>query len=250
MNYSLLRCFSAVPLLVALLAAAPARAEEPPGPDLDLARASALLVQGAENGLDRRLASLVVGGATGAVLIPVGTTLALRSGDVPHTIGNALLASAGGALFSAALAIPSSRSEQLRAAFQTRRNAGLSASELLRQTETEWSAAAEAGASRRAFWGAFETVAGGVFIAAGTTLMLAPQIGSLPRTRQYNIGAICLGTGVPFLGFGVHSLFVRSPEESSWAAYRAGRSDAPRVTVNLGIGPVGGGPGLFANGVF
>jgi hypothetical protein len=243
----------AVLAALTLLSSRSAFADDPGAPsvDADLARASALLDLGASDARDRRVASIAVGAATGVVLVPTGTALVLRSDDVSRTVGTSLLAGGGGALFIGILALPESRSEHLRAAFLDRRASGLAASELLRRTEAEWSAAATASAARRSFLGKLETVVAGIAIAGGATLLLAPPVGGLSRDRQYNLGATCLGVGVPFLSLGVHSLLVRTPEEQSWAAYRAGRSDAPSTTsVDVRLGSTGSGPSLLATATF
>ncbi len=214
----------------------------------DLARASIILEQAADSGRDSRHAAFVVGLGTAAVLVPTGLALDVRGGDVPRTVGTGLLASAGGALFVSALALRPSSGEELLDSYSEWRASGMPDAQLLERTERAWSERADAAAGRRALWGTLETAGGGLFMLCGSALLLAPPVAGLSRAAQYRVGSLLLGSGVPFFSFGVHSLFQKSPVETSWIAYRGGRASAPAAaTLSLGAQPIPGGLALVAS---
>ncbi len=217
----------------------------------DLARASALLEQAAENAHDARTSTIAIGLTSSAVLMPTGVVLLARGGDVPHIIGTGLTASAGGALFTTFLSLHLSSAERLYGTFQERRAAGMPEAELLSRTESEWRALAQTSAENRRTAGTVETVMGGAFAVSGAFLLLAPQLGSLPRRTQYSIGAILTGSGIPFLSLGLHSLFLKSPVETSWSAYRAGSAAGATVgRLDVGFAPFAGGGAMIMSTTF
>lgn len=118
-------------------------------------------------------------------------------------------------------------------------------------TEKEWSAAAASTAQRRATVGTIETAVGGTFVVTGAGFLLAPQIGGLHRRTQYSIGALLAGTGVPLLTLGLHALFVKTPVEVAWDAYRVGkRGAATSGSLQLGLVPLVSGGRILASLTF
>jgi hypothetical protein len=217
----------------------------------ELARASAVLEQAAEIAHANRSSTIAIGLTSSAVLMPTGVVLLVRGGDVPHIIGTGLTATAGGALFTTFLSLHTSGAERFYDTFRERRAAGMPETELLTRTETEWSALARATAESRRTAGTVETVMGGTFAVAGVFFLLAPQLGNLPQRSQYSIGAILTGTGIPFLSLGLHTLFLKSPVETSWNAYRAGKPSATTANqLDLSFAPLAGGGSLLAGMAF
>jgi hypothetical protein len=217
----------------------------------DLLRASLILQQAANNGQSNRTGAIVLGLTTIGVLVPTGAVLLARGTDVPHIIGTGLTASGGGALLATLLSLPDSPAERLYTSFQSRRAAGMPADELLHRTEDEWREEARVSANRRALLGTIETVAGSVFAVGGAVVLLAPPIAHLRQRAQYSIGAILAGSGVPLLSLGIHSLFVKTPAEVSWAAYSAGNNVASaRAGLSLAVTGIVGGSEILLSATF
>jgi len=96
--------------------------------------------------------------------------------------------------------------------------------------EKEWREAAEASRSKRAFVGTAMLIAGGVSLATGLSLLLAPAgFLGMSRQTQYTTGGVMMGTGMPVLTISVRFLIEWSAEETSWEAYRTMKSDANRL---------------------
>jgi hypothetical protein len=243
--------FVAAAFAATVLFSSSSRAEGPDAGDgHELARAAALIEQSASDAQGRRGAALVAGLATAAVVTPPGVALVLRSDDVPHTIGVGLTATAGGAIVVSALSLRTSAAERFRDAFQARRASGMAPSELLHRTEEEWSELAASSARFRGSAGAIETAFGGLLAVAGGVLLLAPSIGGIEQNKQYSIGSILVGSGVPFLSLGIHTLFIKSPEETAWAAYRAGSAASAASGLQVGVAPVVAGGAVVARATF
>ncbi len=240
---------AAASLLAASLLHSTARAEEPAP---TAARIEGELHVAAEQARDTRVALGVSGLVAGAALLPAGIGVATRSGDVPRSIGTGMVTGGGVSLFFAALSLRSSKVEGLAASFDARRAAGVPEAEVIAQTESEWSSAAEDSRASRTRAGIVEIALGVAATGVGLTFLLAPAgIGGMDRNTQYTAGSIVLGPGIPLLGVGVRSLLVASPEEASWKAHQAGRPAPSRgPTASLGILPLPSGGGLAATGTF
>jgi hypothetical protein len=238
-------------LLASLLAAGPVLAEDtaPAASEADVQRLSAELHAGAERARENRTASGVVNLVAGAVLLPTGIALRVRADDdVAHSIGIGLTSSGASALLLAGLSLHQSKMESLDDAFRARRDSGMAASEVIAETEADLRAAAAASADRRAALGVVEVVAGSVLTAAGLSMYLAPK-GALgmDRNTQYSVGSLLVGPGIPLTSLGVHTLLVKSPEETAWQAHHDGTVPQPAVKVqSVGVTPTQGGAALIA----
>jgi hypothetical protein len=95
-------------------------------------------------------------------------------------------------------------------------------------------------------------VLGGVLMAAGAVFLLAPGLtDSISQRAPYTIGSLLVGSGVPIFSLGVHTLFVKSPIEVSWDAYRAGKAPPPTTgKLEMSFGRLEGGGAFFANATF
>jgi hypothetical protein len=137
------------------------------------------------------------------------------------------------------------RMDEIRDAFM-RRPVHLDSEATVRGFENAWRLAAEASRRKRIYVGATLLSVGVVNLAAGLTLLLAPEgILGMSRQTQYTWGGVLMGVGVPVSTFGVRFLLEWSPEEISWAAYRTMKLDAgywERLhTPSIGVAPVPGG---------
>jgi hypothetical protein len=192
--------------------------------DADAARASAKLHAIAAQAADGRAAMGIVSLAGGVALLPTGLVLITTRADDPvaKSLGVGMSATGGAALVLGLLSVRESAIEEMSDTFEERRASGMSNAELMRQSLTEWQTAAEASRVRRRVSGAIEAIFGVISTGAGLTLLLAnPGILGMDRNRQYNVGSLLVGPGVPFLSLGIRTLMIRSPQEMFWETYSA-----------------------------
>jgi hypothetical protein len=152
-------------------------------------------------------------------------------------------ATGGVELFLGLLSVRESAVEEARDTFDERRSSGMNNAERMRRSLTEWQTAAEASRARRRISGAIEAIFGVVSTGAGLTLLLAnPGIFGMDRDRQYNVGSLLVGPGVPFLSLGIRTLMIRSLQETFWDMY-SGAAAAPApargAAASLSVAPFG-----------
>jgi hypothetical protein len=218
--------------------------------DADTTRAGAELHAMAGQAADARAAMGIVGLASGAALFPAGLVLITTRADDPvgKSLGVGMSATGGAALFLGLLSLRESGIEEERDTFDERRASGMTSAELMRLSLIEWQTAAEASRARRRISGAIETIFGVVSTAAGLTLLLAnPGILGMDRNRQYNVGSLLVGPGVPFLSLGIRTLMIRSPQETLWETY-SGAASAPAPARGAAAASVSIAPFGVANG--
>jgi hypothetical protein len=165
---------------------------------------------------DHRHAQSLIGVVTGAVLIPTGVVLAARpSDDVGNTLGAGLIVSGSVALLLGALDLLPSNIERMADEGVPRK---------------EWGTIAERARGQRLVFGVVETALGLASTAFGVTMLVADEgVFGLSRNRQYRMGSISAGAGVPFMALGLRTLLVRSPEETLWEMSPARPTIAPTV---------------------
>jgi hypothetical protein len=207
---------------------------------------AALLRENATSARDTRLAIASTQIAGGVAFLPAGIVLAARKDPVSQSIGIGMAVGGGVPLLFSGLSLLPSKMEGLLADFEQRRAAGTSSDELLRVTENEWRTTAEASHSRRLVTGYVTLSLGTASTAFGLALLLAkPGFAGLDRNGQYTLGSVLVGPGLPLITAGVFSLFLRTPEESSWQAYRALSQRDPTAfrlsAPSIGLAPVQGG---------
>ena len=98
-------------------------------------------------------------------------------------------------------------------------------------------------------------VLGAVSVSSGLTLLLAPEgILGMSRKTQYTWGGVMMGVGVPVTTIGVRFLLEWSPEETSWEAYRAMKSDVDPLgrlnSASIGVVPMPGGALVLSTTTF
>jgi hypothetical protein len=198
----------------------------------DVERAGAEVHQLAGQSRDRRVAMIVDGAATGALLLPSGIVLVLRSSDdVGNILGTGLIVSGSVALALGALELTPSSVERMADTFDARRAAGSSNADLLRLSYAEWRDAAASARRTRSLLGGAETILGAVSIAVGMTMLLANEgLFGFDRNRQYRVGSISMGAGIPFLGVGLRTLFIQSAEERLWSMNAPAAERVPMVS--------------------
>jgi hypothetical protein len=182
----------------------------------------------------------------GVAFLPTGIVLAARKDPVSQSIGIGMAVGGGVPLLFSGLSLLPSKMEGLRDRFEERRTAGMARDELLRVTESDWRETADASHSRRLVTGYITLSLGTASTAFGLALLLAkPGFAGLDRNGQYTLGSVLVGPGLPLITAGVFSLFQRTPEESSWQAYRAVSQrnlSAFRLSApSIGLGPLQGG---------
>lgn len=197
----------------------------------DVEHASAEIHQLAEESHDHRLAMLVSGAATGAVLVPSGIVLASRSSDqVGNILGTGMIVSGGVALALGVVELRASSIERMADTFDARRKGGGSNADLLRLSYADWRDEAASARRTRHFFGSAETIIGAASTAIGLTLLLANDgLLGMDRSRQYRVGSISTGLGIPFVGVGIRTLFVRSAEERLWSMSAPAAAHVPVV---------------------
>jgi hypothetical protein len=165
---------------------------------------------------DHRHAQSLIGLVTGAVLIPTGVVLAARSSDdVGNTLGTGLIVSGSVALLLGALDLLPSNIERMAEEVVPRQ---------------EWGTIAERARGQRLVLGVVETALGVASTAFGVTMLVADEgVFGLSRNRQYRMGSISTGAGVPFMALGLRTLLVRSPEETLWEMSPSRPMIAPTV---------------------
>jgi hypothetical protein len=234
------------PFLALFLVAAPTRARADDATDArDVEHASADIHQLAEQAHDHRVATLTLGVVSGAALLPSGIVLASRPSDeVGNILGTGMIVTGSVAMVLGAFELPASNIERMADTFDARREKGMSNAELLRLSYSEWRDEAAAARRTRHFFGGVEAIIGALSTAVGLTMLLASDgLLGLDRDRQYRIGNISLGMGVPFLGVGLRTLLIRSPEEQVWSMTQPGAAQIPRMS---GFRVQGGGGATFA----
>jgi hypothetical protein len=228
----------------------------PPTRDAIDAPLDARIEDAAEQGHASRTANAIAGGAGAAVLLPAGIALTQRSDAVSQSVGTGLAVNGGFSLLLTALSLRTSNAELLARRFELRRASGLPHDALVRETEADWSAVADASARRRHTAGVVEVVLGTALTAAGTALLLAPSgTFDMSRNTQYTVGSLVLGPGLPIVSVGVHSILVKTPEEASWERYHAYAASSSLSTASLspaslsltsvGLAPTKGGASAF-----
>lgn len=176
----------------------------------------------ASSARDARVTFIATGLASGVALVPTGIVLTTHPDEVGQSIGVGMTATGSAALLFALLSLRSSKMEQLSTAFEARRASGISDEELVRATETEWSAAAEKSHDRRVTVGVYSLALGIAASGAGAFMLLADAgVFGQSRNTQYTVGSILIGSGVPITGLGLQALLRETPEETSWRSYRA-----------------------------
>jgi hypothetical protein len=229
---------------------AAARADEAPAPstrDPIDAQLEAGIEEAAEQGHASRTANAIAGAAGAAVLLPAGIALTQRSDAVSQSVGAGLAVNGGVSLLLMALSLWTSHPELLASRFAVRRASGLPHDTLVRETEADWSAAADASARRRQTAGVVEVVLGTALTAAGTAILLAPSgMFGMSQNTQYTVGSLVLGPGLPLVSVGVHSILLKTPEEASWHRYRARAAPSSLSLASVGIAPTQGGASAFA----
>lgn len=189
-----------------------------------------------------RLASALTGLGVGAALVPSGFVLLGRSDGVSRALVIGMIIGGSAQLLSAPFMFIPTRMDELRDDFKQRPRA-LDSESTVSALEDEWRLAAEASRRKRAYVGTTLLILGALNLATGLTLLLAPAgILGMSRGTQYTLGGVMMGVGVPVTTIGVRFLVEWSPEETSWAAYRAMKLDAvPLPSSSVRLVPVPGG---------
>lgn len=201
-----------------------------------------------------RLASALIGLGVGSALVPSGIVLLGRTDGVSRALVIGMIVGGSAQLLSVPLLFIPTRMDELRDKFMGR-PADVESKATIRAIEEEWRRAAEASRARRALVGTTMLIVGGVSLASGLTLLLAPEgFLGMSRKTQYTVGGVMMGVGVPVITIAVRFLLEWSLEETSWEAYRTMKSDANRLArlrlPSLGVAPVPGGALAFASVTF
>jgi hypothetical protein len=203
--------------------------------------------EAAEQGHASRTANAIAGAAGAAVLLPAGIALTQRSDAVSRSVGTGLAVNGGVSLLLLALSLRTSPAELLGRRFAVRRASSLPHDTLVRETEADWSAAADASARRRQTAGVIEVVLGTALTGAGTAMLLAPSgMFGMSRNTQNTVGSLVLGPGLPLVSVGVHSILLKTPEEAAWDRYRARAASSSLSVTSIGLAPTQGGASAFA----
>jgi len=208
----------------------------------------------AEQAKAQRTALKITGTLSGAALLPAGIVLAQRSDPFAHSSGIGM--EIGGAVTLALTLtawIPSDM-ERVRGEFESRRASGVETGTLLRDMETRWERAAEAGHTRRIVIGIVDLSLGVAATGAGLFFLLSDPVAKLDRNDQYTLGNSLVGPGVPLMANGIRMLVQDSIEETSWRAYQATKP-IPQGSQNtgfsgFGVAPLRGGAAAVATYTF
>lgn len=236
------RLLAGLAAAVTLSAAEPASAQEP-APDkvmiveqgpkgkpqsvpVDLNHLGAALQLYAIEAHRQRLAHAVASLCVGSALLPTGLLLLDRTDGVSRALVIGMVIGGSTQLVTLPLLFIPTEMDRLRDKFMAR-STRVENKATVRAIEEEWRGAAESARSKRLFAGTGLTIGGGLGLAGGLTLLLAPEgVLGMSRKAQYTAGGVLMGIGAPVVTQGLRFLFEWSLEESSWEAYRAMKSDA------------------------
>ena len=241
--------------VVALAAAVPAWADEPPGsvkaaanepkgpappPEqgpkgqpqsvaVDLKRLGTELDLYAAEASRKRLASTLIGLGVGSLMVPTGLLLLRRTDGVSRALVIGMIIGGSAQLVSVPLQFIPTRMDALREKFISR-PANVESKATIRQIENEWRDAADSSRQRRKVVGGSLLGVGTLSLGSGLTLLLAREgVLGLSRKHQYVWGGVLMGIGGPVITVGVRSLLEWSMEETCWEAYRTMKSDAGKL---------------------
>lgn len=177
----------------------------------------------------KRLATALTGLGIGAALVPSGIVLLDRTDGVSRALVIGMIVGGSAQILAVPFALMPTRMDEIRADFMAR-PASIENKSTIRDFENEWRLAAQSSERKRMIVGTTMLVFGAINLAAGLTLLLAPEgIVGMQRKTQYLWGGILMGIGVPVTTTGVRLLLEWSLEETSWEAYRTMKSDASKL---------------------
>jgi hypothetical protein len=199
-----------------------------------------------------RLASALIGLGVGSALVPSGLVLLGRTDGISRALVIGMVVGGSAQLVSVPLQLIPTRMDEIRDKF-IGRPANVESKATIREIEDEWREAAESSHRKRTLVGTIMLIVGSAHLAAGLTLLLAPEgILGMSRKTQYTWGGVTIGIAVPVVTISVRFLLEWSLEETSWAAYRTMKSDATSLAAlrlrppSIGVAPVAGGAVAFA----
>jgi len=242
-------------IAVAVACATNARADDgpvakPQSVAVDLKRLGVELDLYAAEAHRKRLAAALTGLVVGSALVPAGFILLERTDGVSRALVIGMIIGGSADIVSVPLIFIRTRMDEIRDAFM-RRQTSLDSETTVRVLQNEWRRAAAASQRKRNLLGTTMLVTGGVLLATGVTLLLAPEgVLGMSRQTQYTWGGVLMGVGVPVGTIGVGFLLEWSPEETSWEAYRTmtfdARSPARPRWPSIAAVPTAGGAMAFA----
>jgi hypothetical protein len=195
---------------------------------VDLNRLGAELDLFAAEARRTRLATAVTGLSIGATLVPAGIVLLGRTDGISQALVVGMIVGGSAQLLSVPFGFIPTRMDDIRTNLQQRLASNPDDHDTVQAIETEWRDAAVESRSKRKYVGATLLIAGALSLAAGLTLLLAPEgILGMSRKTQYNWGGAMMGTGIPVTTLGTRFLVEWSPEETAWEAYRMMKTGGP-----------------------